>query len=238
MKNLFCGILIFIGIAVFCGAEGIVEEAKKGNEKADMSYAFGMVVAEDLRDTGLEFNYNSFIRGFRATMENEKTLYTIDEAMEKIQSAFDIAQAEIAQRNQALGNAFLEANGKRPGVVTTASGLQFELISEGSGERPGPGDMVLVHYRGTTVEGAVFDSTFERGVPLEVPLDRVIPGWSEGLRMMKEGSRARLYIPPDLAYGDMGAGGMVGPNMVLIFDVELISIIDFDDEDYGEYEYY
>lgn len=231
MKKLFCTILIFVGTAFFCAAEGIVEEAKKGNEKAEVSYAFGMAVAADLKDTGLEFNYNSFLRGFRESMENEKTLYTIDEAMNIIQTAFAASQAEIAERNLAMGMAFLEDNGKMPGVVTTSSGLQFELLSGGSGEIPGPSDTVMVHYRGATIDGMIFDSTYERGEPLEVPLDRVIPGWSEGLRMMTEGSRARLYLPPNLAYGERGAGNAIGPNAVLVFEVELLSIVRSPDED-------
>jgi len=225
MKKLFCGILVFIGAAVFCAAEGIVEDAQKGNEKADTSYAFGMVVASDLMETGLEFNYNSFVRGFREAMEKEKTRYTMDEAMNKIQTAFTAAQAEIGKRNLEKGTAFLEENGKKPGVVTTASGLQYELVSEGSGEVPGPTDKVKVNYRGTTIDGTVFDSTYERGEPMEVPLDRVIPGWAEGLRMMKEGGKARLCIPPNLAYGEKGGGGAIGPNSVLVFDVELVSIV-------------
>ena len=155
----------------------------------------------------------------------------MDEAMEIIQTAFNAVQAEMRERNLATGTAFLEENGKRPGIVTTSSGLQFELISGGEGEKPGPGDTVLVHYRGATVDQIVFDSTYERGEPLEIPLDRVIPGWSEGLRMMREGDKVKLYIPPDLAYGERGAGNIIGPNTVLIFDVELLSIVRSADEE-------
>ena len=225
MKNLICGVLIFVGAAFFCGAEGIVEEAKKGNEKAEMSYAFGMVVASDLKGTGLEFNYSSFIRGFRETLENAKTQYTQDEAMQKIQTAFQAAQTEIGEQNLIRGIAFLEENGKRPGVVTTESGLQYELISEGTGEMPAPNDSVLVDYKGTFIDGTVFDSTYDNGGSVEIPLRGVIPGWSEGLRMMKEGGRAKLFIPPKLAYGERGAGNAIAPNSVLVFDVELKSIV-------------
>ena len=225
MKKFILAVLVFTGIAFFCAAEGITEEVKKGNEKADMSYAFGMVVASDLISTGLEFNYGAFTRGFRETMENEKTLYTMDEAMNKIQAAFTAAQAEIGDRNQAEGSAFLAENAKRPQVITTPSGLQYEAISEGEGEMPGPGDVVLVHYRGATLNGRVFDSTYDEGAPMEIPLDRVIPGWSEGLSMMSEGGKAKLCIPPELAYGRNGMGSAIGPNAVLVFDVELLSIV-------------
>ena len=230
MKTLFCAIVIFIGAAVFCGAEGIVEQARIGEEKAEMSYAFGMVVAADLKETGLDFNYSSFARGFRDVMLREQTRYTQDEAMDIIQTAFQAAMAETGERNRAAGAAFQAENAKRPGVVTSPSGLQFELISAGNGEKPGPEDTVLVHYRGTTVDGTVFDTT-ERGGPADIPLFGVIPGFSEGLQMMGVGDKARLYIPPELAYGDRGAGSTIGPNTLIIFDVELLSILSPDDEE-------
>jgi FKBP-type peptidyl-prolyl cis-trans isomerase len=225
MKNFFLGALVFFGAAVFCSAAGIAEEARKGNERADMSYAFGMVIADDLLGSGLKFNYDAFIRGFREVMENEETRFTMDEAMDKIQAAFEAAHAEIWERSRVEGETFLAENSKRPGVVTTPSGLQYEVISGGSGEIPNINDVVRVHYRGTTIDGIVFDSTYENGIPIEIPLDRVIPGWSEGLRMMREGETAMLYIPPNLAYGESGAGGVIGPNAVLIFEVELQAIV-------------
>jgi FKBP-type peptidyl-prolyl cis-trans isomerase FklB len=150
----------------------------------------------------------------------------MDEAIEKIEAAFAAAQAEIGERNRDVGEAFLAENGKRPEVIVTPSGLQYELVSEGAGEMPGPADVVLVHYRGATIRGEVFDSTWENGQPIEIPLNRVIPGWAEGLRMMREGGKAKLYIPPNLAYGERGAGGLIGPNSVLVFDVELLSIVE------------
>jgi FKBP-type peptidyl-prolyl cis-trans isomerase len=225
MKKQLCVIVVFLGVVSFAAAEGIAEEARKGNEKADMSYAFGMVVAADLMETGLEFNYNSFLRGFREAMDKEKTRYTMDEAMAKIQAAYSAAVEEKAEQNLALGNAFLSENSKRPGVIVTSSGLHYEAVSEGTGDKPGLADTVLVHYRGATIDGTVFDTTYDSGEPMEIPLDRVIPGWSEGLRMMREGGKARLCIPPDLAYGKRGAGGSIGPNAVLVFDIELLEIM-------------
>ena len=145
---------------------------------------------------------------------------------EKIQEAFDASQAELGERNRAIGEEFLEENGKRPGVITNPSGLQYELISAGSGDKPVIADVVLVHYRGSTIDGSVFDTTHDKGTPIEIPLDRVIPGWSEGLRMMREGEKAMLYIPPNLAYGERGAGPAIGPHSVIIFEVELLSIVD------------
>lgn len=225
MKKLACGILLFWGAAVFCAAAGIAEEAESGREKADTSYALGIALASDFVDSGLEINYDAFTRGFREVMEKEESGYTLDEAIEKVQIAFEAARAELAERNRALSAAFLEENAKKPGLVVTPSGLHYELVEEGSGETPGPADTVLVAYRGTTIDGTVFDTTYEQGGPIEIPLERVIPGWSEGLRMMKEGGKAKLYIPPQLAYGENGAGGAIAPNAVLIFEVELLSIV-------------
>ena len=225
MKNLACLCFVFFGAVGFAAARGIAEEAERGNARADMSYAFGMVLADDLMDTGLRFNYDAFIRGFSDVMENRSTLFSMEDAIGKINDAFAASQAEISERNMAEAEAFLAANSERPGVLVTPSGLQFELISEGSGEMPNIADTVLVQYQGTDIHGNVFDSTYESGEPLEIPLDRVIPGWSEGLRMMREGSKARLFIPPNLAYGERGAGGIIAAHAVLIFEVELLAIL-------------
>jgi FKBP-type peptidyl-prolyl cis-trans isomerase len=225
MKKIIFGILLFSAVLVFCSAAGIVEAAETGNRKADMSYAFGMLIAADLAEAGLEFNYDAFSRGFREMMEREQTRFTIEEAVQIINIAVITAEIEARGRNLARALAFLEENSKRPEVIVTPSGLQYELINEGAGEMPGPTDIVLVHYQGTTIDGMVFDSTYEMGWPIEIPLDRVIPGWAEGLRLMREGGSARFFIPPDLAYGERGAGAGIGPNSVLIFDVELLAIM-------------
>jgi len=225
MKKIYFLILVFFGAVVFVAAAGIAEEAERGNARADMSYAFGMAIADDLMNAGLEFNYDALIRGLRDVVENRNTLFSMEEAFDKIDNAFAAAQAEITEQYIAEAEAFLAANGSRPGVVVTPSGLQFELISEGSGEMPVISDTVLVHYQGADIYGNIFDSTYDYGEPVEIPLDRVIPGWSEGLRMMREGSKARLFIPPDLAYGERGAGGVIAPYAVVVFEVELIEIL-------------
>jgi FKBP-type peptidyl-prolyl cis-trans isomerase len=220
MKRTICLVLVFLAAAFFCAAENTFEEG--GIEET--SYALGMLVGLDLSESGLKMNYEAFIRGFLDIMETGDALYSMDEAMQIIDNAFAAAHAEMGQRNLADGESFLAENGARPEVTTTPSGLQLEIISEGSGDMPGPADSVLVHYEGTLLDGTVFDSTHERGGnPVEIPLDMVIPGWSEGLRLMSEGSRAKIFIPPDLAYGEWGTGG-IGPNSVIIFDVELIAI--------------
>ena len=224
MKKIINVVFFFLGITVMVSAAGISEEARRGNERADMSYALGMLVGEDFLDSGLRLNYDAFTRGLRDTMENRETLFTIEEAIHIINAAFMAAQAEMAAQNLADGLAFLAENAKRPEIVVTPSGLQLEFFIEGDGDKPGPADTVLVNYHGTLIDGTIFDSTLIMGEPMWIPLDRVIPGWAEGLVMMREGSMARLYIPPDLAYGVYGAGGIIAPNSVIIFDIELITI--------------
>ncbi len=126
--------------------------------------------------------------------------------------------------NKTLGREFLEENAKNDSVVQTASGLQYMVLKEGTGAKPGPTDEVTVHYTGYLLDGTVFDSSVERGEPATFPLDRVIPGWTEGLQLMSEGSRYKFFIPSELAYGSKGAGDQILPNSTLIFDVQLIKV--------------
>jgi FKBP-type peptidyl-prolyl cis-trans isomerase len=235
MKNIFCLVLVFFGAVVFTSAAGIAEEAERGNARAETSYAFGMAIANDLINAGIEFNYDALIRGLRDVIENRDTQFSMEEAFDRIDNAFAVAEAENTERSIAEAEAFLAANSSRPGVIVTPSGLQFELLSEGSGEMPGIADTVLVHYQGADIYGNIFDSTYDYGGPAEIPLDRVIPGWSEGLRMMREGSRARLFIPPDLAYGERGAGGVIAPYAVVVFEVELLEILPPEDDTFYYY---
>ncbi len=122
------------------------------------------------------------------------------------------------------GKQYLEANGKKEGVTTTKSGLQIETLVEGKGKSPAATDIVLVHYRGTLIDGKEFDSSYARNEPIEFPLNRVIPGWTEGVQLMKEGGKARLVIPSELAYGKRGAPGAIGPDETLIFEIELLKV--------------
>ena len=126
--------------------------------------------------------------------------------------------------NKTIGREFMEENAKNDSVVQTTSGLQYMVLKEGTGAKPGPTDTVTVHYTGRLLDGTVFDSSVERGEPASFPLDKVIPGWTEGLQLMSEGSQYRLFIPSELAYGSKGAGDQILPNSTLIFDVELIKV--------------
>jgi FKBP-type peptidyl-prolyl cis-trans isomerase FkpA len=139
-------------------------------------------------------------------------------------SMFSMANATTPEENKAAGAAFLATNATKPNVKTTASGLQYEILTPGTGTTsPKATDNVTVHYKGTTIDGKEFDSSYSRGEPTSFPLNRVIPGWTEGVQLMKEGAKYRFYIPSELAYGDQGAGP-IAPNSTLIFDVELIKI--------------
>jgi FKBP-type peptidyl-prolyl cis-trans isomerase FkpA len=135
---------------------------------------------------------------------------------------FSMANATTPAENKAAGEAFLAENAKKPGITTTASGLQYQVITEGTGATPGATDNVTVHYKGTTLDGKEFDSSYKHGGPASFPLNGVIAGWTEGLQLMKEGGKNRLFIPSNLAYGERGAGRDIGPNSALIFEVELI----------------
>jgi len=139
-------------------------------------------------------------------------------------SALMIPQSASAQSALEKGQAFLEENAKKPGVVQTPSGLQYKILTEGKGKSPKPSDTVKVNYRGTLLDGTEFDSSYKRNEPIEFPLNRVIPGWTEGLQLVKEGGKIELYIPSKLAYGPRGAGGAIGPDETLIFEIELLEV--------------
>jgi FKBP-type peptidyl-prolyl cis-trans isomerase FklB len=131
---------------------------------------------------------------------------------------------QLAETNEQAGKAFLAENRQKEGVKTTMSGLQYKVISKGTGKKPGPNDKVTVHYRGRLLDGTEFDSSYKRDKPATFPVGGVIPGWTEGLQLMKEGAKWQLFIPAKLAYGEKSAGPMIGPNATLIFDVELVSV--------------
>ena len=238
-KRLFVTLVFFCAV-FFCAAEGIAEDSRRDREVVDISYAFGMYLAWDLLENGLEINNNAFAQGFREILESRETRFTMDEAIEMLQAVFarrEVEEAEKmqaeAERNRILGEVFLDENSRRPGVIVSPSGLQFELLIEGDWDVPSIADTVRVDYTGKLVDGTVFDSTYDYEGALVFSLDEVIPGWAEGLRMMKEGSKAVLYLPPELAYGEMGVGNVIAPNSVLIFEVELLEIVRYPgDEDY------
>ena len=197
-----------------------------------ISYALGLSMGNNFKASGIkEINVKDFADGVAAVFEGAAPKMTYDEAKKEIKEFFENMEAEqraaaekMGEVNAAAGKSFLDENGKRVEVKTTASGLQYEVLKEGTGKMPSASDRVTVHYTGKLIDGTVFDSSVERGEPATFGVTQVIPGWVEALQLMKEGAKWRLFIPSNLAYGPNGAGNVIGPNATLIFDVELIKV--------------
>jgi FKBP-type peptidyl-prolyl cis-trans isomerase len=193
-------------------------------EKA--SYGVGMSIGESLKNQQLEhINVNLMMQAIQAVFTNETTALTADEANIFIQQYLDEKKNAAFSENKAQGEAFLIENSKKDGVQQTFSGLQFEILTDGEGTKPGPNDTVTVHYHGTLIDGTVFDSSVLRGTPATFGVHQVIPGWTEALQLMSLGSKFRLYIPQELCYGaNPQPGGPIQPFSALIFEVELLNI--------------
>lgn len=191
-----------------------------------ISYALGLSMGQNFLSTGIKsLNIEDFSRAIQAVYANEKPEMSYDEAKQVINSFFEKIQNEALEANTKAGEAFLAENAKNAGVVTLPSGLQYEIVKEGDGEKPQATDRVKCHYHGTLIDGRVFDSSVSRGEPAVFGVNQVIPGWVEALQLMPKGSTWKLYIPSHLAYGERGAGEAIAPNSTLIFEVELIDIV-------------
>jgi len=230
MKNTFVIFCFFFSVVAIY-PRAIREDANLSDEKMKTSYAFGMVVGADLLRTGFEIDYAAFADGLRDAMEERETGIDKDEAVEIVQNAFESALNRQAAEAQAKEAEFLTENASREGINVTESGLQYELIEEGSGPKPAADDTVLVHYEGALSNGTVFDSSYGQQSPEKIPLNRVISGWAEGIQLMNVGSKFRLFIPSNLAYGEYGAGQAIPPYSTLIFDVELLDIVTDESQD-------
>jgi FKBP-type peptidyl-prolyl cis-trans isomerase FkpA len=195
------------------------------NIDKDTSYAFGVLMGADLRQFFLNFDYDAFMHGFKDAMTNKETI-TDSDALPIVQNTIEDAMKEIAELNLKKGTKFLAENAKKAGIKTTESGLQYQVISEGKGDAPTLENNVKVDYEGTLIDGTVFDSSYKRGKSAEFAIKQVIPGWTEGIQLMKTGSHYKFFIPSDLAYGDRDVGeGAIPANSVLIFDVELLEVL-------------
>ena len=195
------------------------------NENDSVSYSLGVNIANNIKSQGVDsLNAEAMVKAIKDVYGDGETMISTEECTTIINNYFQALQAKKTESSNAEGSAFLAENGKRPEVTTTASGLQYEILTEGNDVKPIDADKVTVHYTGTLLDGTVFDSSVERGEPASFPLNGVIKGWTEGLQYMGIGAKYKFYIPSDLAYGPRGAGGQIGPNATLIFEVELISI--------------
>lgn len=234
IKNL----LLFISCTVIAILLSSCDQKMTSNTKLEseldsISYMLGADIGNNLKNASLEeINYNNFINGIEDAFEKKDLKIEEKEIKPYIQKFFQGLQAkqtEIAnakgKANLEEGIAFLEENKKKEGVITTESGLQYEIITEGTGKSPSKTDIVICHYHGTTLDGTVFDSSLDKGERFETPLNRVIPGWIEGIQLMKEGAKYKFYIPTELAYGTrVRPGGVIETNMALIFEVELFEV--------------
>ncbi len=191
----------------------------------NLSYSLGMSMATQLIQTGLQnLDVDAFVKAFTEIMKDEETTMSLEEATQHIQAYFSAKQKEMLQMNKEAGVQFLVENKKKENVVELPSGLQYEVLTEGNGATPSATDTVKCHYHGTLIDGTVFDSSVQRGQPATFGVNQVIKGWVEALQLMSVGSKWRLFVPSNLAYGEQGAGNDIQPNSTLIFEVELLGI--------------
>jgi len=195
------------------------------------SYALGMNIGSGMRRQGVNIDPNILVRGMKDALAGRKLLLTEDEAraavmqvQNEVRQKQEAKAKEAGAANKKEGEDFLAANKAKDGVVTLPSGLQYKILTAGTGPKPAATDSVVCNYRGTLIDGKEFDSSYKGGQPLTFPVNGVIKGWTEALQLMPVGSKWQLFIPPDLAYGERGAGGDIGPDATLIFEVELLSI--------------
>lgn len=218
-------------------AAAMIAGSLYGQEKPDLkdpklrtSYALGTDIGSNLKRQELDLDAKALAAGISDALGGKPGLTdaevreTLDLLRKQMMAGAEAKAKVSGEKNLKEGEAFLVANGKKDGVKTTASGLQYKVMTAGTGATPKPTDEVKVHYHGTLIDGTVFDSSVERGEPISFPVTGVIPGWVEALQLMKVGDKWQIYIPSKLAYGERGAGGKIGPNSALIFDVELLGI--------------
>lgn len=233
MKNIIYPLLIAILVALISGCETDAQNSgdiKLETQKDSISYFIGSDISRSLTDIKEEVDIDMIIRAIKDGLDGKEPLFTQNDMRATMQefSSRMMQKKEEMKKQQTIdnieaGNKFLEENKSKEGVIVTASGLQYQILKEGSGAKPTAQDRVLIHYRGTLVDGSEFDSSYKLGKPVTFSVTGVIPGWTEVLQLMNTGSKYKVYIPSELAYGANGSGP-IGPNEVLIFEVELVSI--------------
>jgi FKBP-type peptidyl-prolyl cis-trans isomerase FklB len=241
--------IIFIAILAFLlslpSCRGENEKESTGNRQPSrsdirledpnqkLSYALGLEIGGALGELRTEIDLNSLVQGVEDSVLDREPLLSPEEAeevklsfLQKLQEEQAEAMAGVAAKNLEMSKTFLAENKLREEVITTDSGLQYTVLREGEGPRPAPDSMVIVHYQGMLLDGTVFDSSYQRQEPALFMVSEVIPGWTEALQLMQVGSQYRLYIPPHLAYGEEGAGPVIGPNETLIFEIEMLETVE------------
>ncbi len=233
IKILPVALLSFILLSISTGS--VLAEEKKADElkseKDKLSYAIGANIAQSIASIKEEIDFDKVVKGISdqfhgkaLLLSEQETISILSDFSAKMQKKMMEESQVAAQKNTTEGAAYLKENKEKKGVVTTESGLQYTVVKKGDGPVPTATDTVKVHYKGTTIDGSEFDSSYKRGEPAVFPVTGVIKGWTEALTLMTVGSTYKLVIPSDLAYGAQGAGAKIGPNSVLVFDVELLGI--------------
>jgi FKBP-type peptidyl-prolyl cis-trans isomerase FklB len=226
IKNyiLLCG-AAFLSLTACEGQKNKSGKSTLSNQMDSVSYGIGKSIGQNLKKDALDsIDVDLIAKGIRDAFKNDTAMMKESDAQAVIQSFMMAREKKKGEGNLAKGKKFLEENGKKQGVTTLPSGLQYEVIKMGTGPKPVLTDKVTVNYHGTLIDGTVFDSSVQRGQPAQLPVNQWIPGFSEALQLMPVGSKWKLYVPENLAYGERGAGGKIGPNETLIFELELISI--------------
>lgn len=224
-----CLCIAFFGCASLAQAQN--EKSQLKDQKQKVSYGIGYNLGQNLMRDNLDLDPQVLAKGIMDAMTKQKPQMTEDEIratllafQQQLQKDAQAKMQKAAQENVAKGKKFLADNAKKEGVKTTKSGLQYKVVKSGSGKTPKLNDRVTTHYRGTLIDGTEFDSSYKRNQPATFPVNGVIGGWTEALQLMKEGDKWQLFIPSDLAYGERGSGPDIGPNEVLIFDIELLKV--------------
>ena len=220
-------LIVVLGILFLVSQVSAQEKPVLKDQKDKVSYVIGMDIGNNLKKQSVSVNSKIVAKGIEDALAGAKPLLTeqeVQETMMAFQKEMMAKQAEVAKKNKTEGEAFLAENKKKEGVKALPSGLQYKVIKAGTGKKPKLNDTVTVHYRGTLIDGTEFDSSYKRGQPVTFQVNGVIPGWTEALQLMEQGAKWQLFIPSNLAYGEKGAGGVIGPNATLIFEIELISI--------------
>jgi FKBP-type peptidyl-prolyl cis-trans isomerase FklB len=224
-------ITVFLGCALAAAPAWAADAPALKTTQDKVSYSIGLSVGRNLKTQEIEVDLDTFTLGLRDGMAGDKQQLSDDEIRE-VMFAYQMerrakqveAHNKVATANKKQGDDFLASNKKKKGVKTTASGLQYKVIKVGTGKAPKPESTVTAHYRGTLLDGTEFDSSYTRGEPAQFPVNGVIAGWTEVLQLMKVGGKVQVWIPPDLAYGEQGAGSRIGPNSTLMFEIELIEV--------------
>jgi FKBP-type peptidyl-prolyl cis-trans isomerase FklB len=231
--RVWVGLIVLFLVSQVYGEENLVLK----NQKDKLSYSIGMAMGKDFKRQSVDIDPDILAKGIKDVLSGGKVLLTDQEMNETIAALRKEMMAKqqellkkLAEKNKFEGEAFLAENKKKEGVITLPSGLQYKVIKAGSGKKPTLTDKVTTNYKGTLIDGTEFDSSYKRGQPATFPVNGVIPGWTEALQLMETGSKWQLFIPPNLAYGERGAGRNIGPNATLIFEMELISIVEKKEE--------